>query len=228
MRHLPSGIGPHLCLLGEIGLGDGVGDAHRLVRVAAGDVDLDHVSALVAVHLDAPLQLVERGQRPAAGKVVPAQQDAEQRRSAHEFRIVVETLGSDDAAEHRVRGEHTDLTVDLEQRGVVCLRGLRIGADRAQVARVNKDLRDRGVFARRQCDVDDRQGEGREHAKNDCGPPAPQHGPDFAEVDLCKRRRRDGKIAVADDCRSDLARRLEHCTLECFASRNRTAPGAKL
>ena len=34
--------------------------------------------------------------------------------------------------------------------------------------------------------------------------------------------------AVADDCRSDLARRLEHCTLECFASRDRTAPGAKL
>ena len=77
LRHLPCGIGPHLCLLGEIGLRDGVGDAHGLVRVAAGDVDLDHVSALVAFHFDPPLELVERGKRPAAGEVVPARQDAE-------------------------------------------------------------------------------------------------------------------------------------------------------
>ncbi len=104
----------------------------------------------------------------------------------------------DDAAQHGVGGQHADLAFDLHQRCVAQLRGLGgIVADRAQIARIDQDLRDRGVFMRRHNDEQRRQGERRDGRAQDRRPAAPQHATRF-----CRNQSARAARSHRQNCRS--------------------------
>ena len=167
LRHLARRIGADLRLFGEIGVGDGVGDARRLFRTARGDVDLDHVSALVALDGDAAPQLGERRERLVVGGGVAMNADdtedvfaerAQRRAGADEFGIFVEIERGDDAAQHRVRAQDPHLALDLQQAGVAQRRRRRCPvADGEQVGWIDEDLRRRRILPWRHRDEDQRQ-----------------------------------------------------------------------
>ena len=52
-------------LIGEIGLGEGVGDRRRLAAIGRGVVDRQHIGARDAAHVEIGLELADRGARQA-------------------------------------------------------------------------------------------------------------------------------------------------------------------
>lgn len=217
LRDLPGGIGPHLRLFLEIGLRDGVGDAHGLVRIPAGDADVHDKRTFGAFHLDAALEFVQRGERGVGGKRVLAHQLRQQRWTAYEFRIVVEIFRSDDPAQHRVGTQHLDLALDLHERRVAHLvRLCGLAADGAQVGRVDEDLRCRCVLARRHKDEQHGQRKRRKGRGDDRPFAPPDGGTDPAKIDLALRGNTDADADVAgpDGYWSDVTRRFEHLALD--------------
>ena len=175
-------------LVGEIGLGDGVGDARRLLRIGGGDLDVDDVSALRALDRDGAVErgdgAVDRVLAGARGGPYPEQGEearAQSRLSGAEFRIVHEFLAGDDAAQHRVRSDEFRLALD--QRTVGEGGGaLQFGADRRAGARVDQDRGRRGVARRRGEDVEEREtrrGAGRGENRQRTGA---QNPPEIADI----------------------------------------------
>ena len=109
LRHLARGFGPHVRLFGEIGR-DRVGEPRRLCRITAGNADVDDIGALGALGLNVRLKSFNA----ASGPLCCANHDV------HKFRIVVETFGSDDAAQYGVGREHADLALDLKHAASLC------------------------------------------------------------------------------------------------------------
>ena len=125
----------------QIGLRDRVGDARRFCRIVRGDTYIHDIGALGALHLDSPLERIQRGKG-----VVARAGAAEPRWSSDKFRIVVKRFRFDHPPQHVVGSQYPDLALDQKHRGIVGLiRRREIGRDGVQIRRVDQNLGRRGV-----------------------------------------------------------------------------------
>ena len=154
MRNLTGGIGPDVRLLRQISLRNRVGDARRFCRISTGDVHVHDVGAFSAFHLDAALQRVQGGQGGVgiAGAAVEPErghQSAQSPLLADKFQILVDRFRADHAAQHAVRHQHPNLTLNLQHGRIVRLISrTKIVSHRVQIRRVDENLRYRRVSMR--------------------------------------------------------------------------------
>jgi hypothetical protein len=231
LRHLPRGIGADLRLLGEIGVGDGVGDARRFFRIAGRNVDLDHIGALIAPDHDMAFKLGQCRKRQILGKSIstPADniedvvaQGAQWRSRASKFGVIVEVQCGDDTAQHGVRAQNAHLALDLEKARVAeRRRRRRTIADGEKIGRIDQDLRRRSILARRHHDKHERKRERYQRRGNDRPPAAPHGREDFAEINLRERGEANTDVTGTDGYSSDLTGRFEHSVL-AFTTRTAT------
>ena len=142
-------------------------------RSRGDDAELNHEAAVDALGANHGLELTDCDGpvidrlAGAAGNRRHHPQQGLQRRRLDEFRIGREMLGIDHLTEHRVGGEHADLTVDDQQAGVTDLPLLiDLVGNHLQPVRVDHQARSGGVLRRRESapgkhhgDEDDRAGE---------------------------------------------------------------------
>lgn len=121
-------------------LRDRVGDARGLAGFANRCAHVDHVGAFGAFHPDDALECVQ-GRGGAVGRAAGV--------VAHKFGIVFEPLGLDHTQQHAVGHQNPNLALDQHDGCVVRLVGrTEIVADRAQIRRIDEDLRGSRVSVR--------------------------------------------------------------------------------
>ena len=123
-------------------------------RIPAGDAHVDHVGALGAFHHEAALQRVQGGQRAVGRRGAQPSPNAAIKPRSSDGRPANSGSRSsasrlDHAAQNAVGGQHPNLALDLQHGDIAHLIGrTELVADRAQIRRINENLRRRGVSMR--------------------------------------------------------------------------------
>ncbi len=198
-------LGPGLALVGQVGFGDGVDDPGGLVRIGRGDDHVHHEDLVGALHRELAPEPVEglpagvdRPFRLRPGDHLAQRADGASDESGGrgaELGVLVEPGLGDGARQHGVRLHDADLALDLRDAAI----GRKsagidvIGHDHA-VARIDQQLRGRGVEGGRDHGIGERR-----ETEDGCGAedqlPAPeQDAPHVAEFGRRFRLGRDGAL----------------------------------
>ena len=195
-------------LLGEECVGEALRQMFRLGWRSGAHLSVDDVIALAALDRDSVAQRdddgvqarvgVARRRPPQVGQA--ADEQADQTRT--ELGVVDEILRLGDAAQDRARSEDAHLALD--QRNVGGLRHrLRVEPDRRALARIDEDRHRRGVTARRQRDIGERDRAGDRQARQQQAQPPRGDAGELADVD----RRQGGAVAGVGGRRAGSPRR---------------------
>ena len=195
-------------LLGEESVGEPLRQMFRLGRRSGAHLDVGDVVAFAALDRDPVAERddhgfearvgVARRRPPQAGQAADEQADE----ARTELGIVDEVLRLSDTAQNRARRKDAHLAFD--QRDVGGLRHrLGVEPDRHALARVDEDRHRRGVTARRQRDIGERDRAGDRQARQQQAQPPRGDAGELADVD----RRRGGAVAGVGGRRAGSPRR---------------------
>ena len=178
-------------LVVEIGLSDRVRDAHGFLAAFARHIDFGDERLVGALHADALLELAQRLEfgiaalgADAGGREHAAHQARKTGRRPAEFRIGVEALAHDRAAQHGIGGDDEKLALHHRDAAVGGESFRRhLVADDAAVARVDQDLRRGGIERRREEAVGEREEHGNRRDPQDDLAAALHHADQLFQVD---------------------------------------------